>query len=326
VIRREFITLLGGAAAAWPLVARAQQASKLPTIGFLGTATPSTMSSRVAAFVQRLHELGWVENRTVAIEYRWAEGREERYSEIAAEFVRLKVDVIVTSGTPTVMALKRATVTTPVVFVALADPVGSGIVASLAQPGGNVTGLSIQSPDIAGKRLALLREVVPNLRRVAFMGNTENPIVPREIREVQTAAATLGLNVATIEVRRTQDIMPAFEQLKNGMEALYLASEGFVDANRLRINILALGGRLPTMWSNQELVEAGGFMSYGPSFSEQFRRAADYVNKILRGTKPADIPVEQPTKFDLVINLIVAKALGLEVPPTLLARADEVIE
>jgi putative tryptophan/tyrosine transport system substrate-binding protein len=307
-------------------VARAQQASKLPTIGFLGTATPSTMSSRVAAFVQRLHELGWVENRTVAIEYRWAEGREERYSEIAAEFVRLKVDVIVTSGTPTVMALKRATVTTPVVFVALADPVGSGIVASLAQPGGNVTGLSIQSPDIAGKRLALLREVVPNLRRVAFMGNTENPIVPREIREVQTAAATLGLNVATIEVRRTQDIMPAFEQLKNGMEALYLASEGFVDANRLRINILALGGRLPTMWSNQELVEAGGFMSYGPSFSEQFRRAADYVNKILRGTKPADIPVEQPTKFDLVINLIVAKALGLEIPPTLLARADEVIE
>jgi putative tryptophan/tyrosine transport system substrate-binding protein len=143
---------------------------------------------------------------------------------------------------------------------------------------------------------------------------------------VQTAAATLGLNVATIEVRRTQDIMPAFEQLKNGMEALYLASEGFVDANRLRINILALGGRLPTMWSNQELVEAGGFMSYGPSFSEQFRRAADYVNKILRGTKPADIPVEQPTKFDLVINLIVAKALGLEIPPTLLARADEVIE
>jgi putative tryptophan/tyrosine transport system substrate-binding protein len=175
VKRREFITLLGGAAVAWPIAARAQQASKLPTIGFLGTATPSTMSSRVAAFVQRLHELGWVENRTVAIEYRWAEGREERYSEIAAEFVRLKVDVIVTSGTPTVMALKRATVTTPVVFVALADPVGSGIVASLAQPGGNVTGLSIQSPDIAGKRLALLREVVPNLRRVAFMGKLRIP-------------------------------------------------------------------------------------------------------------------------------------------------------
>jgi len=326
VRRREFITLLGGAAAAWPLAARAQQPGKLPTIGFLGSGTPSTMSSRVVAFVQRLHELGWVENRTVAIEFRWAEGREERYTEIAAEFVRLKVDVIITSGTPTVMALKQATAAIPIVFVALADPVGSGIVASLAQPGGNVTGLSIQSPDIAGKRLALLREVVPNLRRVAFMGNTDNPIVPREMREVQSAAKTLGLEVATIEIRRTQDIVPAFEKLKHGMEALYLASEGLLDANRLRINVLALGARLPTMWSNQELVEAGGLMSYGPSFPHQFRRAADYVDKILRGTKPADIPVEQPTKFDLVINLIVAKALGLEIPPTLLARADEVIE
>src|SRR5262245_3721351 len=184
--RRELLAALGGGAAAWPLAARAQQAN-LPTIGFLGTATPSTMSSRAAAFVQRLRELGWIENRTVAIEYRWAEGREERYSEIAAEFVRLKVDVIITSGTPSVMTVKHATAAIPIVFVALADPVGSGIVHSLAQPGGNVTGLSIQSPDIAGKRLALLRDIVPNLRRVAFMGNIDNPVVPREMREVQAA-------------------------------------------------------------------------------------------------------------------------------------------
>jgi putative ABC transport system substrate-binding protein len=190
---------------------------------------------------------------------------------------------------------------------------------SLARPGGNVTGLSLQSPDIAGKRLALLREVVPNLRRVAFMGNVDNPVVPPEMREMQAAAGTLGLNVTTFEIRRTQDIVPAFEALKHRAEAVYLASEGVVDANRLRINILALGARLPTMWSQQE-------MSYGPSFRELYRRAADFVDKILRGTKPGDIPVEQPTKFDLVVNLVVAKALGLTVPQTLLARADEVID
>jgi ABC-type uncharacterized transport system substrate-binding protein len=324
--RREFIMLLGGAAAAWPLAARAQQPGKLPTIGVLGSATPSTQASRFAAFVQRLRELGWIENRTVAIEYRWAEGRSERYSEIAAEFVRLKVDVIVTTGTPVVIVAKQATAVIPIVFVTITDPVGSGLVASLARPGGNVTGLSLQSPDIAGKRLALVREVVPNLRRVAFMGNIDNPFVPREMHEVQAAAGTLGLEAATFEIRRTQDIVPAFEALKHRVEAVYLASEGLTDANRLRINILALGARLPTMWPQQEPVEAGGLMSYGPSFTDQFRRAGDFVDKILRGAKPADLPVEQPVKFDLVVNLVVAKALGLEVPPTVLARADEVIE
>jgi len=323
--RREFIVLLGGAAS-WPLAARAQQTAGLPTIGFLGTATPSTQSSRVAAFVQRLRELGWIENRTVTIEYRWAEGRSERFSEIAAEFVRLKVDVIVTSGTPAVMTLKQATAAIPIVFVTVADPVGAGLVASLARPGGNVTGLSLQSPDIAGKRLALLREVVPHLRRVAFMGNIDNPVVPREMREMQAAADRLGVEPAIFEIRRTQDIVPAFEALKHRAEALYLANDGVVDANRLRINILALGARLPTMWSQQELVEAGGLMSYGPSFPDHWRRAADYVDKILRGAKPADLPVEQPVKFDLVVNLVVAKALGIEIPASLLARADEVIE
>jgi putative ABC transport system substrate-binding protein len=324
--RRQFITLLGGAAAAWPLAARAQQPAKLPTIGVLGSATPSTQAPRFAAFVQRLRELGWIEHRTVAIEYRWAEWRDERFAEIAAEFVRLKVDVIVTSGTPAVMALKQATAAIPIVFVALADPLGGGIVASLARPGGNATGLSLQAPDIAGKRLALLREVVPNLRRVAFMGNVDNPIVPPEMREVQAAASMFGLEVATFPVRRTQDIVPAFEELKHRTEAIYLANEGVVDANRLRINILALGARLPTMWSNQETAEAGGLMSYGPSFPDQWRRAGDFVDKILRGAKPADLPVEQPVKFDLVVNLVVAKALGIEISPTLLARADEVIE
>jgi ABC-type uncharacterized transport system substrate-binding protein len=323
--RREFITMLGGAALAWPLAARAQQA-RLPTIGLLGAAAPLTQGPRAAAFVQRLRELGWIENRTIAIEYRWAEGRSERYSEIAAEFVRLKVDVIVASGTPAVMMLKEATTAIPIVFVGLADPIGSGVVASLARPGGNVTGLSLQAPDIAGKRLALLREVVPNLRRVAFMGNVDNPVVPREMREVQAAADTLGLEIATVAIRRAQDVVPAFDELKQRTEALYLASEGVVDANRLRINILALGARLPTMWSQRELVEAGGLMSYGPNFTDQFRRAGDFVDKILRGSKPADLPVEQPVKFDLAVNVLVAKALGLTVPPTLLTRADEVIE
>jgi ABC-type uncharacterized transport system substrate-binding protein len=327
VRRRAFITLLGGAASlvSCPFAAHAQP-GKLPTIGFLGTATLSTQSARVAAFVQRLRELGWIENRNVTIEYRWADGRSERWGEIATEFARLKADVIVTSGTPVVIAAKQAAPATPIVFVALADPVGSGIVASLARPGGNVTGLSMQSPDIAGKRLALLREVAPKLRRVAFMGNLDNAFVSSEWGEVQAAAEALALEVTTSPIRRAQDIVPAFAALEQRAEAVYLASEGLVDNNRLRINILALGARLPTMWSQQELVEAGGLMSYGPNFSDQFRRAGDLVDKILRGAKPADIPVEQPTKFDLVLNLIVARALKIEIPPTLLARADEVVE
>jgi len=273
-----------------------------------------------------LRELGWIENRTIAIEYRWAEGRNERFSEIAAEFARLKVDVIVATGTPTVAVLKQATAVIPIVFLQITDPVGSGFVASLARPGGNLTGLSLQSPDIAGKRLALLREVAPTLRRVAFMGNTDQAFVLREFEEVQASAATLGLEAAKSEIRRPQDVLPAFEALKDRAEALYLANEGLVDANRHRINVLALGARLPTMWTSRDPVEAGGLMSYGPSFADQWRRVGDFVDKILRGTKPADIPVEQPVKFELVVNLIVAKALGIDIPATLLSRADEVIE
>ena len=324
--RREFITLLGGAAAAWPIAARGQQREKLPTIGFLGAASASATKSWLDAFVARLRELGWIEGRTVAIEIRWAEGRRERVAEIAAEFVQLKVDVIVTSATPPTLAAKQATAVIPIVFAAVSDPVGAGLVASLARPGGNVTGVANQTSDTAGKKLELLREAVPGLRRLAIMANVGNPASVLEMGEVQATARTLGLEVTTSEIRRAEDIAPAFEALKDRADALYLGPDPLMNTNRTRVNILAVGARLPTMQGAREYVEAGGLMSYGPNFPDQFRRVADFVDRILRGTKPADIPVEQPTKFDLVINLTTAKALGLEVPASLLARADEVIE
>jgi putative tryptophan/tyrosine transport system substrate-binding protein len=323
--RREFITLIGGAAG-WPLVARAQQSARPLTIGFFGRTTRSAAVEWTAAFVQRLRELGWIEGRTIAIEYRWAEGREQRFAEIVAEFVRLKADVIVTSGTPQVLAAKQVTSVIPIVFATAGDPVASGLVASLARPGGNVTGLATLVPDLAGKRLELLREVVPGLRRLAIMGNVGNPVTVVEFREVREAAGTLGLEAHTLEIRRAQDIAPSFEALKGQADALYVCIDALIDTHRVRINTLALGARLPTMHASREYAEAGGLMSFGPNFPDLFRRAAEYVDKILRGVKPGDIPVEQPTKFDLVINLTTAKALGLEVPPTLLARADEVIE
>jgi ABC-type uncharacterized transport system substrate-binding protein len=324
--RRDFISLLGGVAAAWPLAARAQQPGKLPTIGLLGRTTRSAASEWTAAFVQRLRELGWTENRTVAIEYRWAEGRPERFVAIAAEFVRLKVDIIVTSGTPQVLAAKQATSVIPIVFATAGDPVGNGLVASLAHPGGNVTGLATLGADLAGKRLELLREVVPALRRLAIMGNVGNPFTVLELGEVQAAAGTLGLEGHTLEIRRAQDIAPAFEALKGRADALYVCNDALLETNRIQINSLALSTRLPTMYGSRESVEAGGLMSYAANFPDLFRRAAEYVDKILHGAKPGDIPVEQPTKFDLIVNLTTAKALGLTVPPTLLARADEVIE
>src|SRR6516162_1279335 len=324
--RREFMTLLGGAVATWPLAARAQQPAQLPTIGFLGASTPAIMGQWVAAFVQRLRELGWIEGRTIAIEYRWAEGRSARANEIAAEFVRLKVDVIVTHSAELVVAAKQATSVIPIVFGLAADPVGSGLVASLARPGGNVTGLSVQGTDLAGKRFELLREIVPGLRWLAVIANAGASGAVLEMREAQAAARALGLEVATPEIRRAEDIVPAFEALNGHAQALYVASDPLLYANRVRINTLALGARLPTMHGTREYVEAGGLMSYGANYPDLFRRAGDYVDKILRGAKPADLPVEQPTKFDLIVNLITAKVLGLTVPPTVLARADEVIE
>ena len=323
--RREFITLLCGAAAAWPLAARAQQLAKLPTIGFLGASTSSNWSHWTAAFVQRLRELGWIEGRTVAIEYRWAEGRSERFTEIAAEFARLKVDVILSVGSAAAVA-KQATSTIPIVFALAADPVGSGLVASLARPGGNLTGLSILSSELAGKRIELLREVLPGLRRLAIIGNVGSVSSVLEIAEAQAAARKLGLDVDVLEIRRAEEIAPAFGTLKSDVQALYVCPDPLVNANHARINTLALGARLPTIQPFRDYLGAGGFMSYGANNADLFRRAGDYVDKILRGAKPGDLPVEQPTKFDLVINLTTAKALGLTIPELFLLRADEVIE
>jgi putative tryptophan/tyrosine transport system substrate-binding protein len=323
--RREFISLLGGAAA-WPLAARAQQAGKLPIIGFLGQSTSWAESERAAKFAQRLRELGWIEGQAVAIEYRWAEGRSERFAEIAAEFVRLKVAVIVTSGTPAITAAMQATSVIPIVFATAADPVGMGLVASLARPGGNVTGLSVLSVELAGKRVNLLREAISSFRRLAIIGHAGNPAIVLELGELQAAAHALGLQVDTLQIRQAQDIAPALEAVKGRADALYVCQDLLTLGNRLRINTLALGARLPVMHASRENIEAAGLMSYGPNFLDLYRRASDYVDKILRGTKPGDLPVEQPAKFELVINLITAKALGLEVPATLIARADEVIE
>jgi putative tryptophan/tyrosine transport system substrate-binding protein len=323
--RREFITLLGGVAVAWPLVARAQQQAKVRTIGFLGTSTRSAWSRNVASFGQRLRELGWTEGSNLAIEYRWAEGREERYSEIAAEFIKLKVDVIVTSG-GAVGTVRQATAITPIVFAVANDPVGTGLVASLARPGGNVTGLSNQASDLDAKRLELLREVVPNLHSLAIMANVGYPAAVLEMGAIQTNARKLGLDVTTVEIRRAEDITSGLTALKGHAEALYVVTDPLVASNRIRINTLALGARLPTMYGVRDYVEAGGLICYGPNYSDLFRRAADYVDRILRGAKPSDLPVEQPTKFDLVVNLTTAKALELKIPEAFLLRADEVIE
>ena len=321
--RRDIITLLGGAAAAWPLAVRAQQPAKLPTVGVLGTTTASLWASLTVAFLQRLRELGWMVGRNIAIEYRWAEGREERYAEVAAELVRMKVDVILTNGTA-VNAAKQATSSIPIVFALSPDPVGSGFVASLARPGGNVTGLSSQQADAAGKRLQLLLEVVPNLRRLAIMVNLSNRGL--EEMEVEAAARTLGLEAIPLEIRRPADIAPAFDSLQGRAQALYVVNEALTNNNRVRIHTLSLAARLPTLHGVRDNVEAGGLMSYGPNNNDLFRHAADYVDKILRGAKPADLPVEQPTRFELVVNLTTAKALGLTLSEAFLTRADEVIE
>jgi ABC-type uncharacterized transport system substrate-binding protein len=324
--RRQLIVTLSGMAAAVAYGARAQQAAKLPTIGVLGSATPASWSPWLTVFAQRLRELGWIEGRNVAIEVRWGEGRSDRFSEIAAEFVRMKVDVIVTGGN-SALAVKQATSVIPIIFAVAADPVGSGLVGSLARPGGNATGLSMGSADVVGKRIELLREVVPGLRRLAIMANAGYSATLLEMNEAQKTARMVGLEPIIIEIRQTDDISPAFETIiRSGTQALYVCTDPLVSFNLARINTLAVSGRLATMHGIREYVEAGGLMSYGANFPDLFRRAAELVDKVLRGTQPADIPVEQPTKFDLVVNLTTAKALGLTVPATLLARADEVIE
>ena len=322
--RREFITLIGGAAATLPLAARAQDAAKRPTIGFLG-ADAAGWRPWTDAFVTRLRELGWIGGSTIAIEYRWSEGRPERVAEIAAEFVRRKVDVIVTYG-GAVATVKHATTVIPIVFAIAGDPVGSGFVQSLARPGGNITGMSLQQHDIASKRIELLRDVVSNLRRLAILFNAGYPASVLEAGEVQAAAHTLGLEVASHEIRRAEDIAPVFETLRSQADALYVVDDTLIIANRTPIITLALGARLPTIFGNRDYVQAGALMSYGPNYPALFRRAADFVDKILRGTKPADIPVEQPTVFGLAVNLTTAKALGLTIPASFLSLADELVE
>jgi putative ABC transport system substrate-binding protein len=328
--RRELIAVLAGAAAvpafAWTGAARAQQTKKLPTIGFLGPSTPSAASRWVAAFVKRLNELGWIEGRTVAIEYRWAQGRGERYAEIAAELVRLKVDLIVTWASAPVIAAKQATAVIPIVFAAQMDPVSTGVIASLARPGGNVTGLSLQSTEAVGKRLELLRDIFPGLRRLAIIGNVGTPGVVLEMAQAQAAARALGLDVAALEIRRSEDIARGIAALEGGATAICVVTDPLVLSDRDQINALARDARLPTVYASREYVEAGGLMAYGPSWPDLFARAADYVDKILRGAKPADIPVEQPTRFELVVNLKTAKSIGLTSPESFLLRADEVIE
>ena len=322
--RRELIKLVGGVAVSWPLNVWAQQPGKLPTIGFLG-ADATAFAPWTAALVTRLGELGWIDGRTIAIEYRWSEGRTERYAEIAAEFVRRKVDVIVTVGSA-VPKVKEATTVIPIVFAVGIDPVASGLVESLAKPGGNVTGLSIQAADLASKRLEILREIVPNVRRLAVMANADNAQPMLEAKETQVAARALGFEVIPLEIRRADDIAPAIQGIKAQADALYVAVDQLMVANRTRIVTLAVGARLPTVFSVSDFVKAGAFMSYGPSYVDLFRRSADYVDRILRGAKPGDLPVEQPTKFELVINLTTAKALDLKIPESFLVRADEVIE
>src|SRR5262245_302395 len=323
--RRDFIPLLGGAAA-WPLAARAQQ-SAMPLIGLMGSGSAAAQSHLTAAFLQRLRELGWTEGRNLRIEYRWGEGRNERFAEIAAEFVRLKVDLILTHNTPPTLAAKQATSVIPIVFATAGDPVGTGIVVSLARPGGNITGLSGQAADTAGKRVELLRDLMPDLSRLAILADVDsNPLFAQEIDEIQAAARAFALEAAKFEIRRAEDIPAAFEALQGRAQALYVPASPIFFVNRTRINIFALTARLPTMYTVREPVEIGGLISYGPNWPNMWSRAADVVDKVLRGAKPADIPVEQPTKFDFVVNLTTAKALGLNLPASVLARADEVIE
>jgi putative tryptophan/tyrosine transport system substrate-binding protein len=321
--RREFMVVLAGVmAAASPLAAR----EKLVTIGFLGASSALSQKERVAAFVHRLRELDWVEGRNVSIEYRWADGRAERYGEFAAEFVRLGADIIVTGGAAAVIAAKQVTSTIPIVFYVAADPVGSGLVASLARPGGNITGMSYVGPDLATKRLQLLRELLPRLVKLAVMANPDTSGAALELREVHKAAPALGLDLIPLLARRAEDIGPAFASLKDA-EAIYVCADPMVNSNRPQIVRLALAARLPTMFGERENVDEGGLLSYGPNIRDLCRRAAELVDKILRHVAaPADIPVEQPTRFELIVNLRTAKALGINVPPELLARADEVIE
>jgi putative tryptophan/tyrosine transport system substrate-binding protein len=326
--RRTFITLLGGAAVVWPLAARAQQSmAKVPRIGFLGNSTAELEANLIGPFRDGLRALGYEEGRNIVIEYRWAEGKYERFPALTAELIALKVDAIVTAGTPASLAVKNATTTIPLVMVAVGDPVATGLVASLARPGGNITGLTSISSEMEGKRLELLREVVPKVSHIAVLWNAASPIQVIEEGEVRAAAGVLGIKMLSLGVRTREEIDDALATIiRERPDALLVLADRLFLHHRTRIMDFAAQERLPGVHAYRELVEAGGLMSYGPSYADMHRRAAAYVDKILKGAKPADLPVERPVKFELVVNLKAATELGLDVPPTLLGRADEVIE
>ena len=322
--RRVFLSALGGVSVL-SFAARAQRPA-MPIIGYLSASDSLLGGDRNAAFVGRLRELGWIEGRDVAIDYQYAEGHGERLPELAAKLVQRKVDVIVTSATAPIIAAKHATSIIPIVFALAPDPLGTGLVASLAHPGGNLTGLSIQTTDLAGKRLELIHELVPRLEKIAILADANSPSNAQEIDEVERTAKSLGLKIAVFQLRHAEDIAPALQDLNGNTDALYVCASPLVFNNVSRINAMALLERLPTMHGNREYLLQGGLLSYGPNILDQYRRAAEFVDKILRGAKPADLPVEQPTKFELIINLKTAKAIGLKIPANVLAIGDEVLE
>jgi len=307
-------------------VAEAQQPARIPRIGILIPASASFFSARVDAFRQRLRELGYVEGKNVVIEYRYAEGKLERLPELAVELVRLKVDVIVTAGSAN-SAAKKASATIPIIFGASPDPVGTGLVSSLARPGGNITGLSVMTPDLNGKRLELLKEAFPGVARVAFLGGTGGTRGNLPLTEMEAAAKALGVRLLSAEVRTLDDLDSAFARAKReGAQALITTPSPLINTQQPQVLDFAAKNRLPAMYPTSEFVEAGGLMSYAPNYTDLFRRAADFVDRILKGTKPADIPVEQPTKFEFAINLKAAKQIGVTIPPKVLAQADRVIK
>jgi putative ABC transport system substrate-binding protein len=323
--RRTFAAGLLGAVTL-PFAIHAQRAGKLPVIGYIGANSEAIDRPRINAFMQRLSDLGWAEGRNIAVDARFTQGVVARAGEIAAEFVRRPVDLILTAGDAQVIAAKKATDAIPIVFAAVGDPVGNGLVASLPNPGGNATGLSLQLTDSVGKRVDLLRDLLPNLRHIGLIGNFINPTVAVEMRAAQSEARALGIETIPSGFSRTGEVAPAIEKLKGLVEALYVCQDPLVGSNIAEINASAIDARLPAMFSVRELAERGGLISYGPDLVTMYRRAAEMADKILRGAKPADIPVEQPTQFNLAINLKTANALGLKVPDALLPRADQVIE
>ena len=323
--RREFIRLLGGAAVAWPLASSAQ--SKIARIGFMGNSTAALEANLVDAFREGLREHGYEEGRNIAIEYRWADGKYERFPALVTELIAAKVDVIVTAGTPAALAMKNATTTVPLVMVAVGDPVGTGLVPSLARPGGNLTGLSSVAPDLEGKRLQLLREVVPALSHVAMFINSANPFHVSSMRQARAAAKTMGIKLQLHDIRKSEDLDDAFAAIrKERPDALLILADRVFLHNRERMMDFTKEQRLPTVNAYKELVEVGGLMSYGPRYEDMHKRAAIYVDKILKGAKPADLPIEQPSKFTFIVNLKAAKALGVTLSSQLLGLADQLIE